>query len=392
LTVCGAESYTDTDARRPARRDSMAYFADRDYFEDQALLDLANRVMAGDLTLRWWNAKTERVRAEVHDPRRGLTYADCNLGSYGWDEIPEFVRDKYSMAARGSELWGQLPDLGYTLNRKSDLWSDNVADLYEESKARRWVAATDLDWRTLPSPALSPALEAATAQLCTVLEEIALVAMEVPSRWIFAINQEFLELKSFLCAQMIDEARHVEAFRKRALAGGQGLKRASATAEQALKEVLFAETYPEGSLAMNVLLATLVVNVLARAAATARTPLDAKLFRLCMQDTGRSLAYGMGQARYLLAHQPGRAAQLEDYLDRTEHCFFGVAGSPELLEPLIVLAGGGTARAEIAAGCRSVARLMESAVAQYLERCDALGLRGRRQRSRLPARVAALSA
>ena len=87
------------------------------------------------------------------------------------------------------------------------------------------------------------------AQLCTTLEEIALVVMEFPSRWVFAINQEFLELKSYLCAQMIDEARHVEVFRKRALAGGQGLKRASAGVEQALKEILFAETYPEGVLA-----------------------------------------------------------------------------------------------------------------------------------------------
>jgi hypothetical protein len=40
--------------------------------------------------------------------------------------------------------------------------------------------------------------------------------------------------------------------------------------------------------------------------------------------------------------------QVEDYLDRTERCFFGVAGSTELLEPLIVVSGGGTAKDEIA--------------------------------------------
>ena len=325
----------------------MAYFAEKNYFEDQELMELTQRVMSGDLTLTWWDAKTERLRAQVHDPRRGLTYADCNLGSYGWDHIPEFVRDKYSMAARGSEIWGRLPDLGYTLNRKSDVWADNVAELYEESKARRWVPAVDLEWSTLPSAAMTPELEAAMAQLCTALEEIALVTMEMPSRWIFSINQEFLELKSHLCAQMIDEARHVEVFRKRALAGGQGLKRASASVEQALKEILFAETYPEGTFAMNVMLGTFVANVLAHASATARLPIDTKLFRLCLQDTGRELAYGMGQARYHFAHQPHKRAVFEDYLDRTEHCLFGVAGSPELVEPLIVLSGGGTAPAQI---------------------------------------------
>jgi hypothetical protein len=82
----------------------MAYFADRNFFDDQELMELVQRVMSGDLTLTWWDAKTERVRAVVHYARRGLTYADCNLGSYGWDDIPEFVRDRYSMAARGSEI------------------------------------------------------------------------------------------------------------------------------------------------------------------------------------------------------------------------------------------------------------------------------------------------
>ena len=367
----------------------MSYFAEKNFFEDQELMELVQRVMSGDLTLTWWDAKTERVRAEVHDPRRGLTYADCNLGSYGWDEIPEFVRDRYSMAARGSELWGKLPDLGYTLNRKSDVWADNVAELYEESKSRRWAPAVDLDWTALPNAATTPELEAAMAQLCTTLEEIALVAMEMPSRWIFSINQEFLELKSLLCAQMIDEARHVEVYRKRALAGGQGLKRASANIEQALKELLFAETFPDGAFAMNVMLATLVAKVLEHAAATARLPLDTRLFRLCLQDTGRTLAYGMGQARYLFAHQSHRCAQLDDYLDRTEHCLFGIAGATELVEPLIVLSGGGTSREQIATGCRRVGTLMRNVVEAYLERCDALGLVERRRKSRLAARVAA---
>jgi hypothetical protein len=369
----------------------MSYFAEKNYFEDQELMALVQRVMSGDLTLTWWDAKTERVRAQVADPRRGLTYSDCNLGTYGWDDIPEFVRDKYSMAARGSEIWGRLPDLGYTLNRKSDVWADNVAELYEESKARRWVPAVDLDWTALPSAAMTPELEAAMAQLCTTLEEIALVTMEMPSRWIFSINQEFLELKSHLCAQMIDEARHVEVFRKRALAGGQGLKRASASVEQAMKEILCAETYPEGAFALNVMLSTLIANVLAHASATARTAVDSKLFKLCLQDTGRTLAYGLGQARYHFARQPHKRAVFEDYLDRTEHCFFGVAGSPELLEPLIVLSGGGTTAPQIAAGCRVVGRLMAKTVEEYLERCDALGLAERRHRSRLPAHVAAIA-
>ena len=226
----------------------MSFYLEKDYFADEELFNLVNQVMQGNLTLHWFEAKTERVRAVPKNPRRGLTYEDVNIGSYGYDAIFETLRDRYTMAPRGSEIWGRLPDLGYTVNRKSDVWSDNVAELYEEAKSRRWAPAVDLPWDRLDAAELPAETEASVAQLATTLEEIALVGLEMPSRWVSAINQEFLAMKSFLCAQMIDQARHLEAFRKCALAGGQGLKRASVAAEQALKEILFAETYPAASL------------------------------------------------------------------------------------------------------------------------------------------------
>jgi len=363
----------------------MAYFAEKNFFEDLELIELTQRVFAGDLTLNWYNSPTEKVACTPRDAVRGLTYEDCNVGTYGYGGLPEFVRNNYSMAARGSEIVPGLPDLGYTINRKSDVWSENVAALYEEAKTRRWTPAVDIDWSALKAAPLPADLEAAVSQLCTSLEEISLVMMELPSRWVSAINQEFLELKSYLCAQMIDEARHVEIFRKRALAGGTGLKRASASAEQALKEILFAETYPEASLACNVMLASLILGVFQQSAAI--SAVDAKIFRLCMQDTARELAYGVGHIRYHLQHQPQRAEYLHDYLDRTEHTFLGIAASPELLEPLIVLAGKGTSKAALADGSQRVRKFLQHTVDAYLERLSAIGL-DRRTRSRLPKFVA----
>src|SRR5216110_1542702 len=284
----------------------MAYYAEKDFFEDDGLIQLVTSILEGNLTLDWYRVDTPRVRARPADPGRGLTYEDCNLGPYGYDVIPEFLRDRYSMASRGSALVAKLPDLGYTVNRRSDVWADNVAGLYEEAKARRWAPAVDIPWRELDAVG-DPLREAAMAQACTLLEEVALVAMEVPSRWVFSINQEFLELKSFLCAQMIDEARHVEACRKRALASGQGLGRASVSAEQALKELLTAETYPEASLAANLLLGSFVLAMYRALAAVSRARADRLLGTLSMQDVARSVAYGVAHMRYHLVHQPGRA-------------------------------------------------------------------------------------
>ncbi len=357
----------------------MAYFAEKNFFEDAELIELTQKVFSGELTLNWYHSPTEKVVCRPANRERGFTYDDCNVGTYGYDGLPEFIRKNYSMAARGSEMVPGLPDLGYTINRKSDVWSDNVSALYEESKARRWAPAVDIDWAALKAAPLPAEIEAAMSQLCTALEEISLVMMELPSRWVSVINQEFLELKSYLCAQMIDEARHVEVFRKRALAGS-GLKRASATAEQALKEILFAETYPEASLGCNVMLASLVVGIFQQGASV--SPVDNRIFRLCTQDTARELAYGVGHVRYHLRHQPQRAEYLHDFLDRTEHTFLGIAGSPELLEPLIVLAGGGTSKAALKDGSQRVQKFLRHAVDGYFERLEAAGLQ-RRTRSRL---------
>lgn len=361
----------------------MSFYLEKDYFEDPALFELVQRVMQGNLTLHWYDAKTERVRAVPLDSRRGLTYDDVSLGSYSYQSIPEIVRRNCSMAARGSEIWGRVPDLGYEINRKSDVWSDDVAALYEEAKSRRWAPAIDVAWARIAESPLPAATEAAVAQLCTTLEEISLVGLEMPSRWVSVINQEFLEMKSFLCAQMLDQARAVEVFRKRALAGGQGLKRASVSAEQALKELLFAGTYPEASLGVNVMLGSALLTLFRFAAAVAPSEVDRKIFVLALQDKARHVAYGMSHMRYHLAHQPRQLEVLWDYLDRTEHCLLGILGSPELFGALTVIAGGGADAAAIALGRRRVASFVELAAAEYFERCERLGFRGRAKQSRL---------
>jgi hypothetical protein len=270
------------------------------------------------------------------------------------------------------------------INRKSDVWADNLVVLYEEAKTRRWAPAVDVPWHELAKAPLPEALEAAVAQLCTFLQECTTVTLGIASHWIYSINQEFLELKSYLCAQILDQARHVEAFRKRALAGGQGLKRASVPAEQALKEILSAETYPASSVAGNLLLGSFLLSLYQYGAAIAPSVTDLQLFRLAMQDTARMVAYGSGNLRYHLQHQPHQGTFLHDYLDEVEHCLVGLIGSQECLEPLIVLSGRGTDVVQVRAGSRQVARFLSGTIAQYLERCERAGLAGRTTRSRLP--------
>ena len=50
-----------------------------------------------------------------------------------------------------------------------------------------------------------------------------MIAADLPAKWMWRMNHDFLEAKMFLCTQIMDEARHSEVFRKRALANGGGL-------------------------------------------------------------------------------------------------------------------------------------------------------------------------
>ena len=54
--------------------------------------------------------------------------------------------------------------------------------------------------------------------------------------------------------------------------GGQGLKRASVTAEQALKELCAAETYPTASVASNLMLGGFLLGLYRQVAAVASSP------------------------------------------------------------------------------------------------------------------------
>jgi hypothetical protein len=291
------------------------------------------------------------------------------------------------MVSRGSEKVGKLPDMGYTVNRKSDVWSDNVTQLYEEAKARRWVPAVDIAWADLQVNPASPEVEKACAQLYTFLQECQIVCLDFSSRWVAVINQDFLEQKSWMCAQMLDASRLMEAFRKRALIGGAGLGRASATAEQGLKEWLWAEKFPQGSVSINLSLAGFLLALYRHVAAFAPTTVDGAVMRYAMQDAARQTAYGLGQLRYHLRHRPLEVPAMEEYLDDSEHTFLALIASPEVLEPLIIISGGGLEKHQVDRGRSATAKFIRLAVREYMERLAVAGLPGHASRSRIPGLV-----
>ncbi len=198
---------------------------------------------------------------------------------------------------------------------------------------------------------------------------------------------ELFEVKSWLCAQMLDGAKMAEVFRKRALLKGYGLGKVSAPAEHFFKHLFEADSFSETCAAFYLLCGSLVLGVCRHGEFAAPTLTDKRIFRLVMQDVARLVAYGVAHLRYFLSHQPAKRDMLHESLEHSEALAAGFLGCPELLEPLIILSGEGKA----AAGIAAVRTCIQDAVAEYFARCDTAGLEERGSRSKLAAFLHCLS-
>src|SRR2546422_318410 len=116
------------------------------------------------------------------------------------------------------------------------VWAEELASIYKQAVANQWSAARDIPWRDLPK--LSPELEAAICQVMTFLPENEFAALYVPARFIPRIHPHYREVVEVLAAQIMDEARHAEAFTRRAEAGGAGLGTTAASGQLSLQTLV----------------------------------------------------------------------------------------------------------------------------------------------------------
>jgi hypothetical protein len=361
----------------------MSYLATTDFADDGAFLDGVARRLKGDLELSWLDAPRERVRCRPQNERRGLILRDLDVGAYGWSEMPELVRQNRSFAPRGAEQPDGLPDLQADVNRKSEVWAYNLDGYYEEAMTRQWNATTDIPWADLLATELPEDIGKAYAQLLTFLTEVEMIATDVPAKWMGRLNADFFEVKNFIASQAMDEARHAEIFRKRALSTGFGLMRASQHNEHNLKFLRDADSFAEASLALHLQAEGMVLTLFRFSEYVSPTEGDKKLFRLVMQDEARHVGYGMQHLKWVMDHFPERRETVHRHLDEAENFVFGAGYATEVMEPFIILAGKGTKKANIDEGIRIQKMFQMKQSEEYFERLAKCGLPERRERSRL---------
>jgi hypothetical protein len=323
----------------------MGYYARDDFFNNPEVLQRSIEILKGNLKLDWMAIDVEKIRCRPSDPRRGLTFADTNVGSYGWDQIPEKIRHNYSMAPRGAMLPPGLPHLGYDINRKSEVWSENAPALYEESKARHWIPSREVPWDAVEKLEHSEEFERGLAQLYTDLTCMTTLLGDIPSKWVWRINQELVELKMWQCTQMFDAAQLADVFRKRAIAGGTGLGRDHTALGELLKSVFDAGNYPCASASAHLLLCGLIQVLLRHVGAVSENAADQTIARFGVQDVSRSLAYGIGHMQYLLERRPHEATSLTGHLDEVENALVGLLAAPIFISTLALITAGSRSKA-----------------------------------------------
>jgi TusA-related sulfurtransferase len=312
-------------------------------------------------------------------PDWGLTAPDRHdgFGTRDWligraGQIPAEADPAAGFSPRGAAVETGAPAFPYTETARDRVWAHNVASLYDQATAQQWDASTDIAWEALPS--LPIHLERAVCQIMTHLAENEYAALYVPSKFIPRIHPHFTEVVLFLATQVVDEARHIEAFTKRALAGGGGLQRSTARTQSSLKSLLDQEDFSQASFLLSVLGEGAFLEYLAFVERFAPDPVTADIVRRARVDEARHVAFGVEHARHYLAADPDRASVLRAAVERRAAFLSDAsAGSPHVEEALVVLAAGGLRPGSLPDGVRAVRELHATMRRRRVRRLRQLG-------------------
>ena len=337
------------------------------------------------LDLSWMENTGERGM-HAKPGRRGLTLEEINKGSYG--EVP-LTSQEYTMAVRGGARRDGVPRIGYHVGKKSDIWSDNAAMLYEEAVQRQWSSATDIPWSELKP--LPDDVERAYSQFCTFLTEVEFIAGDTPAYWLPQISNDHYEVKMFLASQIMDEARHLDVFRKRALANGGGLMSSSGNA--GLRVIIEAKDFTEMSAIMHVQGEGLVQSIFRMGEYIATNEAEKRIFRLSAQDESRHVAFGVMHLKYILETEPERREEIHSYLEKAEPLIGAgggsapvAGGSPIFGTSLGMLFGHSLGSAE--EGGKMALAAFRRQLNEYMHRLEVAGMGERRYR--LPPMIQAI--
>ncbi|MDP9238040.1 MAG: hypothetical protein M3P30_11705 [Chloroflexota bacterium] len=321
------------------------------------------------LDMSWAKVPTERPPKPVIGAE-GFTLKMADAGSYAWapDHWP-YEND----TPRGSH---PSKDMGlpapYTIYDKLEVWADNAADLYEAAIREQWKPATEISWGSIEP--LADHIEASIDQIVSNISEQQYNSNQVLMGWLQEISYGYHEVKLYLATQTFDHARHVEAFRKRALANGGGLGVQTPTF---FNRTLYAAfKFTELVVYMNILRTSFLLAVCEHGDKIGRSQADRQLFEFTANDLRRHLAYGVEHLRhYLLMGGDAKRRNVRSWLERGEIMMAADLKRDKPLRESFILVLGDS----VQAGKDALAELRQAQLHRYLRALDSATYTGHEQ-------------
>jgi len=287
--------------------------------------------------------------------------------------VPEEAPPTTGFAPRGAVREKGFPEYPFRINKKEEVWSEEVAALYDHATQNQWSAGQDIPWTDLkPLPEI---LERAVCQLMTFLVENEYSALYVPGKFISRINPQFNEVVLFLGTQLADEARHIEVFTKRALANGGGLQYSATSTQMSLKTLYDQEDFTTASFLLSVLGEGTFLDLLWFIETYAPDPVTAEIMKRARQDESRHVRFGITHLKFYLQRDPAHSQKLlQAVQDRADYMKSVSGVNPLVQDALVFLAGGGEGPEQIQRGMQRVHQLYQRMHKNRTQRLQSIGL------------------
>ncbi|MDQ6803909.1 MAG: ferritin-like domain-containing protein, partial [Actinomycetota bacterium] len=286
-------------------------------------------------------------------------------------EVPGATDAAAGLTPLGAIAERGAPAFRWGLNERDGIWADDVAELAEQASTAQWDASRDVPWEA--ARGLPDFMERAVSQVMTFIAQNEYAALYVPANFLGTINPGYPEMLMWLAGHVHDEARHVEAFTKRSLIGGQP-SYALASTELSLHTLLEERDFSSAALLLNVLGEGTFLDLLRFVETHAPDAATRAAAALAHRDEVRHVHFGISHVRRRIATDADEKATLIDAAERRAAKLTQMSGlSPLLTEGLTVMAAGSLQPAELSGGARAVQELMHTMEENRIRRLRAAG-------------------
>ena len=296
------------------------------------------------------------VRAGDPDPSTGLV---------------ERPPAEWGLAARGAAVEPGGPAPRFPLDRQTDVWTERAPDLYRAAAAGQW-SIDELPWGL--TLANAPVIERAVVQVMTFLIENEMAALVIPARFLAQVHPHFREVQQVLALTTADEARHVEAFTRRARLGGEPLGLSTVGGRASLQTLIEEPDFAIASFLLSAMGEGTFVTLLGFLERHAPDELTRTIADRVRQDEARHVAFAMSHLARHVELEPSLRGRLAASAERRHEELRTTNGlNDEVFDSLVLLAAGSTDPEDIRSGWRAVQELQVAMAEGRAARLGRLG-------------------